>query len=338
MTKPPSMPYGYRKRNMRRGRPMRRNYRKKAVPVPRRKPTTTKGFIRKNSLQINKMHRSIVRLKAAAFGQKQFYRQIVRSVTGLPSQQLARISANFPACFLHQAITENAPIWQVGLAPVTGQFETQQVAAWANQPFPLATTDPLSVKFDQLQFCQVNSLGCQPGYLHLSTAYELLFTAVNWNGWVEVCQVTQRKYYNRQATGGGGPAIEDWQMPSGLTGFANSCLGTGGLQYSPAPWMYTTKILKRMYFNTSTSTTSDLIHTNNQRACRIVVRNNKYRAHIRAQKAVTDPAAIFNPDISSSQSDWILFRASNPARPTADSHLAVNVTRCPVFRDSVGSS
>lgn len=312
-----------------------RHRRVKAPPLPKRK--STRRYVRKNSMQINRLSYNVAKLKAAAFGQKQFGRQIVRTLTALPSQQLARISANFPACFLHQAIADQSPIWQVSTAPVTGAITVEQTGAFVNQPFPLLLTDPTSDKYDQLKYTSPNSLGVQPGYLHLSTSYEMLFTAVNWTGWVEIVQVTQRKTYARQAAGGGAIA-DDFQMPSGLAGFANSCLGTGGLQYSPAPWMYSTKVLKRMYFNTATTNVSSLLHTNNQKACRIVIKNDKFRAHIRAQKAVTDPTVIFNPDIPFNQQDWILFRASNAARQTADSHLAVNCTRCPVWRDSVGSS
>lgn len=336
------MAYGYR-RSSHRGypKPTRvhgRGMRTKRVPVPRLKPKSTKRYVRKNAMQINRLSYSVNKLKAAAFGQKQFFRQIVRSSTGLPLNQLARISANFPCAFLHQAIGVNTPIWQVSLQPITGAVEVTQTGAFVAQPFPLEALDATSDKFDQLKYCQPNSLGVQPGYLHLSTSYEMLFTAVNWTGWVEVVQVTQRKTYGRQATAGA-VVTDDFQMPSGLPGFANSCLGTGGLQYSSAPWMYQTKVLKRMYFNCAPGTPpTELLHTNNQKACRIVIKNDKFRSHIRAQKAVTDPQPIFHPDIPFNQQDWILFRASNSASQTAASHIAINVTRTPVFRDSVGSS
>lgn len=332
------MAYGYRKSYRRNYRPSTRTHgagmrskRLKMPRYPRKRPV--KSYVRSNVKQINRLSTSVSRLKAAAFGQKQFQRQIIRSITGLPSQQLGRVSANYPICFLHQAIDENTPIWQVDTDAITGAFIVSQTGAWVNQPFPLATVDPTSIKFDQLKYT-TNSLGVQPGYLHMSTSYEFLFTAVNWTGWVEVCQVTQAKTYARQ----GNPIVDDFQMPSGLCGFVNSALGTGGLQYSPAPWMYRTKVLKRMYFNTSITAVSDLIHTNNQRSFRVILKNDKFRSHIRAQKALTNPNPITNPDIPFNQQDYILIRASNPARQTADSHCAINCVRCPVWRDSVGSS
>ena len=269
-------------------------------------------------------------------------RQILRSQTGLPDNQSARISANFPVAFCHQAIETSNQMYQVGLEPISGDVVAAPIAGWVTQPYPLIGPDATSVKFDQLKHLQSNTVGVQPGYLHMSTNYNLKFDAVNWRGWVDVLIVSTRKQYTRQSS----PDVDEFQLPIGLAGFSNTCGGTPD-QYSWNPLFYGVKRVKRLYFNTNANPpqTERAIYTNPDRFCSLKVKNDKYRSHIRAQHQTeyqippTPPTTpITHLDIPLGQQDWVIITTSNPAPPTAASYLAVNITRCCVWRDPVGSS
>lgn len=324
------MAYGTMSRSRGRTFRTRRSSAKKAVPVPRKKRVS---YVRKNAVQINRLSYSVNKLKAAAFGQKQYGRQLVRSLTMLPDAQIGRVSAHYPVAFCHQAIGENTAIWQVALDSITGEIVVAQTGAWQDQPFPLVPLDPLSVRYDQLKYSRQNPLGVQPGYLHMSTSYDCLFIANQWAGWVEICLVTPRKQFTRQAT----PQNDVFQLPSGLAGFSDSALGTPN-QYAIQPSFYGVKVLKRMYFNTVTTVGTSQLHTNPQRTCRITIKNDKYKSHIRAQKPSISDDPISSLDIPLHQQTWVMIRSTNPQEPTAAAHMAVVVKRCPVWRDSLGSS
>lgn len=295
-----------------------------------------------NAMSIMKLQRDVRKLKVAEFGQKQMQRQILRSQLGLPDNQSARISANFPVAFCHQAIDRSNQMYQVAVEPISGTLAAVPVAGWVTQPYPLIGLDATSVKFDQLKYLQTNTVGVQPGYLHTNTHYNLKFNAVNWRGWVDVLLVSTRKQYTRQSD----PDVDEFQMPIGLAGFSNTCGGTPD-QYSWNPLFYGVKRIKRLYFNTSATPpqTERSIYTNPDRYCAITVKNDKFRSHIRAQHNTeyllppTPPVTpITHLDIPLKQQDWIVITTSNPTPPTADQYLAVNMTRCCVWRDAVGSS
>lgn len=309
----------------------RRRYRKSMPPKQKK---TQKAYVHQNARKIMHLSKQVSKLKAAEFGQKQINRQVTRTATGLPDYQTARISADYPMAFLHQAISQSTNIYQVTADPISGAFSTVVTGTFAQQDFPLIPVDPTSIKFDQLKYLKENSIGVQPGYLHMSTIYNLTFLSTNWRGWVEVLLVTPRAQYTRQAA----PATDDFQMPTGLPGFARTCGGTIN-QYYWNPLFYNVKRLKRMYFNTQAALgDGPTILTNPNRYCQITVHNNKFRSHIRAQKSATTGTPVTALDIPLHQQDWLVFTASNLTRESADSHMAVTVTRCPVWRDPVGSS
>lgn len=325
MTKISTTPYASKK--------IYKKRRFKTKMPPKQKKNKT-AYIRSNAMKINKLTKAVSKLRAAEFGQKQISRQLTRSLIGLPDGQTARLSANFPMCFCHQAISGSTQVYQVALAAITGQVETQQVASFETQPWPLLPLDPFSIKFNQLKYLQENSVGVQPGYLHMSTTYNCNFLATNWRGWVDVLLVTPRAQYTRQTA----PDQDDFQMPTGLAGFSRTCGGTIN-QYYWNPLYYGVKRLKRMYFNTQAALgDGPSIHTNPNRYCSITIKNDKYRSHIRAQKPTTQGTPVSSLDIPLHQQDWLVFTASEVAQPTADSHLAVTVVRAPVWRDPVGSS
>lgn len=309
--------------------------RKKLMAMRQRKKTPAI-----NSKAIMSLNKEVNKLKVAEFGQKQISRQILRSTASLPDNQAARISANFPIAFCHQAIDLNNQLYQVGLEPITGNVVTDTIGTWRTQPYPLVPLDGNSVKFDQLKYLQANSIGLQPGYYHHSTQYNLKFNAVNWRGWVDVLVVTNKRQFTRQSS----PDIDEFQLPLGLAGFSNSCGGTPN-QYSWNPTFYNVKRIKRMYFNTRINPAEQSIYTNPDKYCSFKVLNSKSRAHIRAQtqaeylyppQAPTTP--ITHLDIPLHQQDWIVITSSYEPAPTADSYCAVNMTRVPVWRDTAGSS
>jgi len=296
-----------------------------------------------NSKAISSLARQVNALKVAEFGQKQISRQICRSPLALPDDQAARISASFPVAFCHQAIDLNNQLYQVTLEPITGSVVTEPVAVWRSQPFPLTQppiSDGLSTKFNQLKWLQSNSIGVQPGYYHHSTQYNMKFNAVNWRGWVDILIVTTRKQFTLQA----GPDTDQFQLPSGLPGFSNSCGGTPD-QYSWNPLFYGVKRVKRMYFNTAINPGEQALYTNPDKFCSFKIMNQRSRAHIRAQTNAeyalppTPPVTpITHLDIPLKQQDWVVITTSNENRPSADSYCSVNMTRVPVWRDTAGSS
>lgn len=306
----------------------KKRYRKKYV-----KPTA-----KVNAKQIASLTSGMAKLKEQVFGQKQYTRQWARSLTALPNGIMARVSANFPVAFCHQNIQKDANVYQVGLAPITGQVESQIIANFIEQSFPLLTLDPLSVKFDQLQYVKKNSIGVQPGYKHMFTSYNVHMYADNWRGWAEILIVTPKKQYTRQAA----PDPDDFQLPSGLPGFANCCGGTTGVnaQYSYNPLFYSVKCLKRVYFNTfgQLGDQPAELHTNPNMYVNITVTNDKARSHIRAQASYDQTNPVIPLDIALDQQDWIVFTSSNTRPALATSSLNISVQRCPVWRDPVGSS
>lgn len=295
----------------------------------------------KNMTRIDKLTREVAKLKTAEYGQKQISRQICSSIAGLPNSQSARISANFPVCFCHQAIDLGNQLYQVEVDAVTGAIVSNPVANWRMQAYPLLALDPLSEQFDQLKYLQTNNNGLQAGYLHQSSNYQMKFEAVNWRGWVDVLVVTTRNQYTRQS----GPDVDVFQLPGGLAGFSNTCGGTPN-QYSWNPSFYGVKRVKRMYFNTQVPTTdSEAIYSNPDKFSNLTLRNDKYRSHIRAQTKVeyapppTPPTTpITHLDMPLRQQDWVVITASNPTAPSATSYLAVSLLRAAVFRDALGSS
>ena len=306
---------------------------RKSLKSMRRK----KASAAKNQSKIMTLTKQVKKLQVAEFGQKQIMRQQARSFNGLPAGQIARVSAKFPICFCHQAIDTGNEIFQVELDAITSAIITEPIGAFGQQPFPLLSTDAGSQQFNQLKYLQQNSLGIQPGYLHLNTSYDLYFNAVNWRGWADVLLVSPRAQYTRQSA----PQTDDFQLPSGLPGFSYTCGGTP-IQWNWNPLMFGVKRLKRMYFNTSPDYNGEdfpQLHTNPDRYCRLKVRNSKHKSHIRAQKPANQVTqAITHLDIPFNQQDWIVITSSDISAATSDSYLAVNISKCVTWRDSFGSS
>jgi len=308
---------------------------RKSLKSMRRK----KASAAKNQSKIMTLTKQVKKLQVAEFGQKQIMRQQARSFNGLPAGEIARVSAKFPVCFCHQAIDVGNEIFQVELDAITSAVITEPIGAFGQQPFPLLTTDPASQQFNQLKYLQQNSLGINPGYLHLNTSYDIYFNAVNWRGWADVLLVSPRAQYTRQSA----PQNDDFQLPSGLPGFSYTCGGTP-IQWNWNPLMFGVKRLKRVYFNThpgegSEPVPSSYLHTNPDRYCRLKVRNSRQKAHIRAQKPANQVTqAITHLDIPFNQQDWIIITSSDISTASADSYLGVNISRCVTWRDSFGSS
>ena len=306
----------------------------KVPPRPKRKP---KAYVRSNALAINKLSRAVTKLKASEFGQKQYARQTVRPATGLPDGILARVSSNFPVCWLHQLIGEQSQIFQAtpSPAPLT-EIEAQLVGRWVLQPMPLSATYTNAEVFNTMKYRQINNLGVQIPYLHLRSVYEFTVVARKWQGWFEVVMVTPRKQFTRQ----GVPLLDDFQLPGCIPGLSNTCPGTLPNQWQVNPMMFSCKVLRRMYFNTEDTVTPSQLHTNPQRSFRVIVNNDKFKSHIRAQKDATlvNPAVTTHSDVALHQQNWIVLRSSNPAPPTANSSLDVYVKRANTFRDFLGGS
>lgn len=307
----------------------------KKVLMSRKRKSATPA---KNQKSIMKLSKAVSALKVSEFGQKQIQRQLCRKAGPLfagPPNTVARISAGFPICWCHQAIDAGTQVYQPQLDAISGILSSQPIASWNVQPYPLINFDATSVRFDQLKYLQNNSIGVQPGYYHHSSSYNLKFTATNWRGWVEILVVSTRKQYTRQAA----PDVDEFQLPPGLPGFSNSCGGTPN-QYSWNPLFYGVKRMKRLYFNTEEENS---LRTNPDSYSGLVVRNSKARAHIRAQTTAeyqlpqpTTPITYI--DIPLEQQDWIVITTSNPALGNDASNLSIAMTRCNVWRDSVGSS
>jgi len=336
------MPFAYRRRRQtaaKRVSAQETLARKKLTMLRRKKanPVT-------NASKITNLTKQVKSLKVAEYGQKQMMRQILNATNGLPDSQSCRVSAKLPVGFCHQAIDVNNSLYQPNFDPITGNYVVSPTATWVTQPFPLASIDANSTRYDQLKYLQANSIGVQPGYLHHSTSYNLKFNAVNWRGWCDVLVVTTRRQFTRQRA----PDNDSFQMPGALIGFANTCGGTPN-QYSWNPLYYGVKRIRRMYFNTAESdpgiVQEKAIYTNPDKFTSMVVRNSKSRSHIRAQHQAeynippaTPTSQISHLDIALNQQDWIIITTSNPDDPTGESYLAVSLTRCAVFRDPVGSS
>lgn len=317
-----------------RRRPYTRSLAKKKVPVPAMR-RTKKSLDRKQSMAINTLSRSVGKLKAASFGQKQYTRQTIRSLTQLPDQEWVRVTSFSPAAFCHQAISNNTSTWQVTFDSVNNEYITTNPGLLVEQPMPLLANSAAATRYDQLKYVKSNSTGVQPGYLHMSTSYEFLFKAVAWEGWVEVVHIWPRKQFTRQQA----PQNDTWQLPAGLPAFCNTCLGDPE-KYATNPSMFGSRVLKRMYFNTVAQVNPQQIHTNPQKSCFIHMKTSKWKAHIRAQKPLQIPETnpISSLDIPLHQQDWVLVRVSNPNVATAGSHLAVTLKRVPVWRDYFGNS
>lgn len=297
---------------------------------------TMKTYIAENRSVIDKLTRDVNKLKVAEYGQKQITRQLVVNPTGgYPRDVLARVSAAHPVCFLHQAISADAPIWQVGEDAVTGAIEIQRKGSWETQLYPYLSVDPGSDQFDQLYNLKANNAGVQSGYYHHKTYYNVYLRATNWNGWIDMLLVSPNKQYSRSAGTATVPA-ENYQLPAGLPGFVNCC-GGSPFQYSYNPLFFTVKTLKRIYFNTSTSLESNTLKTNPEQYFDICVTNDKKKAHIRSQIRNDNPNPITHLDIPFDQQDWIMFTASSQGE-TDGSNCSVTVKRVPVWRDSVGSA
>ena len=120
---------------------------KKKAPLKIKKPKPTlKTYVADNAMEINKLTREVDRLKIAEFGQKQMTRQLVVNRPGtLPAEVIGRISNGRPLCFLHQAISNETPIYQVGTDAVTGAIEVQRRGRFEEQVYPLLSIDPGSV-------------------------------------------------------------------------------------------------------------------------------------------------------------------------------------------------
>lgn len=332
------MAYGRHRKSTTRGRTttVRGGIRAKRVKVPPRPKRKPKSYVRANAMQINRLSRSVARLKASEFGQKQYLRQTVRSAVGLPSGILCRPSADFPVCWLHQLIGEGSQIFQAtpSPAPLT-EIQAELVGRWVTQPMPLSATYTNAEVFNTMKYRQLNNLQAQIPYLHTRSVYEFTLNARQWEGWFEVVHVVPRKQFTRQ----GQPLLDDFQMPAAISGFSNTCPGSYPNQWQVNPMMYSCKVLKRLYFNTASTVNPSQIHTNPRKSFRIILNNDKYRSHIRAQKDATlvNPAVTTHADVSFTQQDWIVLRTTGPP-PTANSSLDVFVKRANTWRDFLGGS
>lgn len=333
------MPYARHRKSTTRGRTttVRGGVRPKRVKVPPRPKRKPKSYIRQNAMQINRLSRSVARLKASEFGQKQYLRQTTRSLDGLPNGVLCRPSADFPVCWLHQLIGEGTQIFQVRASPAPStEVEIGLIARWATQPMPLSATFTNAEVYNTLKYKQLNNLGAQIPYLHTRSVYEFSLNARQWEGWFELVHVVPRKQFTRQGT----PLLDDFQMPAALIGMSNTCGGTTPNQWALNPMMFSCKVLKRLYFNTAATVNPQQLHTNPRKSFRVIINNDKYRSHIRAQKdaSIVNPAITTHADVALHQQDWLVIRVSNPAPPTANSALDVYVKRANTWRDFLGGS
>jgi len=311
------------------------NKRKPRLKIKKPKPTL-KAHVVDNAMDIAKLSKEVDKLKVAEYGQKQMTRQLIENRPGtLEPEVLARVSNGRPVCFLHQAISEETPIYQVGTDAVTGAIEVQRRGRFVQQLYPLLSVDPGSDQFDQLYNLKANNAGVQSGYYHHKTYYNIYAFAKNFNGWMDILLVSPNKQYSRSAGTATVPA-ENYQLPAGLPGFVNCC-GGSNFQYSYNPLFFTVKRLKRVYFNTTIALENQTLKTNPEYYTDICVTNHKDKAHIRSQIRNDNPAPITFLDIPFDQQDWIMFTSSSN-QSTDASNLSVKVKRVPVWRDSVGSS
>lgn len=334
------MAYGYRRKSVStRGRTtsVRGGVKPKRVKAPPRPKRKRSSFIRSNSLAIRSCQRSIARLKSAEFGQTQIARQTVRSSEGLPDGILARVSSDFPVCWLHQLIGEQTQIFQAQASPApTTEITAEVIGRWVLQPMPLSATYTNSEIYNTIKYRQINNLGVQIPYLHMRSVYEFTCIARKWEGWFEVVMFTPRKQFTRQ----GQPLLDSFQLPGVLPGVSNTCPGTTPNQWKVNPMMFSCKVLKRVYFNTKDTVTPSQLHTNPQKSFRIVVNNHKFKSHIRAQKDATlvNPLVTTHADVALSQQNWIVLRSTSPDIPTANASLDVYVKRENTYKDFLGGS
>lgn len=227
-------------------------------------------------------------------------------------------------------------MYRVAPEPITGVLQAESFTGWEAQPFPvLAAAGGATLGLmNQLQQSQTNSQGVQPNYLHMKTRYDFIFQVAGINGYVEIALVEPR-------ASGVLPRVtnQDWSLPTGLPGFC--CLAEGTQeQYhlNSSHWKY--KRLKRLYFNCAVNTTSsESLHTNNLRTCSITLSNPPGKRYIRSASVGAPAETITALDIPQTQQQWIIISSSiETTAVSATNNIVTTVKRCPVWRDSVGSS
>jgi len=207
----------------------------------------------KNQLALAKVVAAVSKMQKQAYGYKQLDRHIFdhRVDPAHPVNQTLYINdlcSEQPLCFLHQAISENAQVYQVRynsqVAPQT--FNASPIGNWIAQPFlPDFLSGGLYTEYDSQQFwknsADSNGRKVENKFLLSSVGYDLNFTSLGVAGLVQICMVTER-----DNTRNGNLNTE---FPSALRSFVNTC-PLSGSQNVPNARFWKVKVLKQFYTST----------------------------------------------------------------------------------------
>lgn len=316
-----------------------------AVKARRRRPAKA------SSRAVQKLSRSVNRLKIAQNGQPQMSRQIC-AFTPTPPDPIGAglantVTATRPLLFLHQAISVDTDVWSLNpLVPAGGGAATMEVyaaGAWEKQPFPVTQPvgpngdgmPPSYNKFDQLQYWG-ESEGVQNKYYHSSTEYTMNIVGQGCTGYVDVFLIHPKRSFNPSAQ-------QDISLPLGLPGFTHLTQGEFN-NYAINPQYFTCKRIKRKYFNTAApagATPEEReLQTNPNFDIKFRVVNHKSRRLIKAPESNSGTAVLDSTDIPYRKQDWILISSSIANRDSTDDNniRVLRLFRTCHWRDYYGAS
>lgn len=228
-----------------------------AKPLMRRRPgmaiSKKKAKTRRDvNKKLTTLRTAVKRLQMKTYGELQLAAQaFYHRGDGIHSPDTPHIydlCAEQPLMFCPQAIRSFAAVWQLKYNPAAvpgNRFGESQIGSFDPQQFAFAqlNADPSpqnDQRYNTLQYWK-NSQGVQPKFLLKHSAYEFEVSAAGVNGYVEICALSNRRNWTRDAV------AQSYALPTGLRSYVNTCKGSIDCNVI-SQQVTKVRVLKRMYF------------------------------------------------------------------------------------------
>jgi len=315
------MAYAHRK-TMRKSRPARRTYKRRAPALALKTRPKRVRVARKS--RVDKIARQVRSLQIAKYGAPQCQRQSFRSTVAGWGVTF-RLEATKPVAFCQEAISINNQMYSTDQDSISGDYSVTAIGSWVQQPFPPTVDLAANSRYDLQLYRNQKNLGVSPTYLIRGCAYDIQMFVNGFNGFVQCYEITCNSQVTRAVD-------QDYKLPFSLPSFVNMCKGSDTL-YDQSSQFFKIKHKWTEYFNTTPDSTSNqALHTNNLRTRRM------YKSYGRG-RLITGTSATVNSvtqqDIATKKQSWLLFTSSNNTQD-ANSYVRLQVQRNIYWRDAEG--
>lgn len=315
-----------RKSSMR--RPRRTVRRKPALTVK----TRPKKVRVARKARVDRLARSVYKLKMAQFGLAQTQRQSYRSAEPDLETQFS-LTSKSPVLFCNEAMAPTSTVYSTlvdTVAPNVGLYTATPIGSWVTQPFSLTQFNPDNAKYDlqryrNLKAAAGTALPIQGTYLAKGVSYDIQIYATGFLGYIECWLVKPRRTVVRQTE-------LERTLPFALPSFVDMCGGCNN-KYSHYSQFFSMKRLWRQHINVVEPAAGSYLNTNPLHYKKVYVSMGRGKLIRAPDTPGTNPSII---DIPSRQASWLLFTSTNDNEDPG-SYVRLQVQRNVYFRDSIGS-